>query len=415
MRTLASLPKLFNKQDSSSLTYIPKILSGIDVIDTTWGGLYQGGSYICYGHATSGRGLLGMLFLRTGILLEEKGLFIAPGRPQDWFIQASSVQFDLEEARETGLVHTVWIPATVTPQQASDDRGEQVMDDLFRIIERGNVERVVINDFVPFLQFYSFERFCEAFTTFIERLENVSSTVLIMMPDTINTGSRQIVDFMRNHLTGSIHISAGDDGEAPVRLTLVPGVGHVERATFDDWEIPINPPSEPLSDPQSSPGSIRVEESTSADGTAGARLTASSFEDVAVSHEGFVNRLNDLFKRRALKGDTEFLLVALRVEGHHQELDSAVIQERLIPVIEDIVAEPGDLLLDSERRRIIALLPGADADGVQSFFEMIQGKLSEKDPEMAAQLPHVVSAVVVPNGQPFENPQDFLAYALEGR
>ena len=55
---------------------------------------------MCFGHASSGRGLLGMLFLRTGVTLGETGLLISPGRPQDWHIQASSVQFDLEAIRK---------------------------------------------------------------------------------------------------------------------------------------------------------------------------------------------------------------------------------------------------------------------------------------------------------------------------
>ena len=408
------------------MTYVPKILSGIDVIDTTWGGLYQGGSYMCNGHASSGRGLLGMLFLRTGDALGEKGLLISPGRPQDWSIQASSVQFDFEAAQAAGTLRSIWIPAFVNTQQASDQGGRQVLDDLFHVIQREKPQRVLINDFVPFLQFHSFELFRQAFAAFMSRLEEVESTVMLMMPEALNTSSQQILDFMRNYMTGSVHISIDEENAVPDRrrLVLLPGGGHVERAVFDEWAVPVaTPPKKGRRIPRSKkPVAVKAGSMAALSdreamplGTSVVSMPVESLKKVVVRHESFVSKLDILFKRRTNKGNDPFLLVALRVEADQDAFDAEVVLERLIPVIESIVVEPVDLLLDAERQRIIALLPDTGPDGVQAFFEMIQEKLSQDHPDMAEQLPHVVSAVVVPDGQPFENPQDFLAYALEGR
>jgi circadian clock protein KaiC len=65
----------------TTVAYAPKILSGVDVIDEAWGGLYRGGSYLVYGRAATGRGLLTMMFVQTGSMLEERCLFISPDRP----------------------------------------------------------------------------------------------------------------------------------------------------------------------------------------------------------------------------------------------------------------------------------------------------------------------------------------------
>ena len=379
---------------------------------------------MCYGHASSGRGLLGMLFLRTGAMLEEKSLFISPGRPQDWFIQASSVEFDLQAAHEVGTVRSLWTPSFIRTQQSSDLGGERVLEDLLQVICRENPERVLLNDFVPFLQFHSFKRFREAFASLISGLENVRATVFLMMPEVANEPSQHIIDFMKNCMTGTVHIalSESDSGHDKRSITLLPGIGHVEHSVFEDWEIPRPSAAPRRRKPrQKKPVAVKatsLEEVTGEDLQNDETLISmpvESLEEVTNQHEGFVKKLDGLFKRRTLKGNESFLLVALRVEAEQQAFDTGVILDQLIPVVKTIVADPKDLLLDPDRQRIIALLPNTSADGVQSFFEMIQDRLSQDHPDMAEQLPHVVSAVVVPNGQPFENPQDFLAYALEGR
>ncbi len=143
-------------------------------------------------------------------------------------------------------------------------------------------------------------------------------------------------------------------------------------------------------------------------------MAVDSLRDVEEMHEAFYNKLKKSFKQRATKKYKPFLLVALRMEAEQPATDGTIGLDMLLPAIEKIVSEPDDILVDMGRRRIIAFLPNKKGDNVQEFFESIQDKLREEYPSVAEQLPHVVSAVVVPNGEPFENPEDFLAYALEG-
>lgn len=380
-----------------------------------------------------------MLFLQTGVVLEEKTLFLSPGRPQDWMIQAASVSFDLEQARQQGRVKIVWIPASAPGPNATDAVATRAVEDLVQLIMAERPQRVLINDFVPFLQFRSFDRFRQVFGWMMGQLATVQTTVLLMMPDVINEQSRHIMEFMRNQMSGSMHVSMPEDTseDGPTgnrRLVLWPGLGHVTHEVVDPWEIPMLSMTEHPAgiagghmEPSGTPRQHDVPVSSFEVASTGSNpenlsLAGMPVPSVAVdslralenSHAAFFAKLKKSFKQRASKKYKPFLLVALRMEAEQAAQDGAIGLDMLLPAIEQIVVHPEDILVDMARGRIIAFLPNKKGDNVQEFFESIQDQLREKYPSVADQLPHVVSAVVVPNGEPFENPEDFLAYALEG-
>ena len=362
-----------------------------------------------YGHVTNGRGLTGMLFLKAGTELSDQSLFLGPGQPQDWMIQASSAGFDLEAARKAGLVRCIWIPPAIPAHMTTDAGGARVMDQLVRILLREEADRVLINDFTPLLQFRTPDAFRTAFVDMMSRLDRTRTTMMLMMPEPVSPPSRQIIDFMKNHLTGTIHVSADELDETRRCITLIPGTGHTEHVVVQGWR-PYSAPSD-LSSVYTPAGHLRTHRTTGKT----APLAAASEEEITVVHEPFLDRLQQYFDCRSTNGRPPFSLVALRVDSGPDTVDRAALMEHLLQVIEDQVADPDDLLADLERRRIIVLLNGTDTRRVQSFFETIQRRIGQTLPELADQLPHLVSAVVIPDGQPFESPRDFLAYALEGR
>lgn len=391
---------------------------------------------MCYGHASNGRGLLGMLFLQMGVVLEEKTLFLSPGRPQDWMIQAASINFDLDEAQQNNQVKLIWIPSTSPQNGTSDAQAARAIEDLVRLIKTEQPQRILINDFMPFLQFRSFDRFRQVFSWMMTQLANTPTTMLLMMPDIINVQSRHIVEYMRNQMSGSLHVSIPEAGQVDDgryahnnrRLVLWPGLGHVNHEVFDPWEIPHSSTHHGNVAASRTTGSIQDVSGGSAPAfespgggmsegfslASAPSIAVDSLKAVEEMHEAFYNKLKRSFKQRATKKYKPFLLVALRMESNKAETEGSIGLDMLLPAIEKIVHQPDDILVDMSRRRIIAFLPNKKGDNVQEFFESIQEQLREEYPSVADQLPHVVSAVVVPNGQPFENPEDFLAYALEG-
>ena len=420
------------------MTYVPKVSSGIDLIDNSWGGMYQGGSYMCFGHASSGRGLLGMLFLQSGMAQEERGLFLSPGRPHDWMIQGSSVGFNLKEARDSGWIRLIWIPSAVDLNQAGAEGGRKVIDQLVAMVHRENPRRLVINDFSPFLRFNTFDQFQTAFVYMMQQLDKMGdTTIMLMMPEAVNKPSRQIIEFMKNNMTGSVHIQLeqGAGSENKRRVTLLPGIGHVNHQVFDHWKIPglemaghmknhtNNSTSAPRKTVQNTvtpdlikSGSLaKFSEILPVHGELSVPVfEIESIEKLTIEHEVFCSMLKRLFKERELSFYEPFLLVALRIESEAVELEAGVIFDNLLMAVHELVSDEDHVMEDLERQRIIFVLTNEGPDSTYDIFETLQLQLKEQDIELAEVLPKAVSAVVVSDGRPFDSPEEFLAYALEG-
>lgn len=402
--------------------------------------MFQGGTYLCFGHAASGRGLMGMLFLKMGTLLEEKGLLVSPGRPQDWKIQADSVDYNLEEARNAGWVRMMWVPSKIKSQAGLDEAAAHALDELVKMIQKERPERLLIDDFTPFLQFTSFERFRQAFVQMMGQLEQVETTLLLMTPDAVNIQTKQIIGFMRNHMSGSIHVALKEleTGERKRIVTLLPGLGHVNHEVIENWRIPLSP--RPVSANKRKAKIHKVREKRKAASQRVRAGTLDSLSEVSmplvdvnvssvaiesmralkVAHEAFYEQLHRSFKQRASSNKRPFLLIALRIDqvvireqGYGYE--AKALLSMILPAIERIMKRKNDLLVDHERHRLVVFLPETEPDEVNTFFTSIQESMRLDHPEVAEQLPHIVSAVVVPDGEPFESPEDFMAYAIEER
>lgn len=225
--------------DTNSVAFAPKILSGIDIVDQYWGGFYRGGSYVIYGRAVSGRSLLTLVFTQTGTLLEESCLYISPSRPKDLMIQAASVGFNLRQAYDAGLVKLMRIPPMLSMQDVSDDAVEKALYDLVTIIRQYRPARLVIDDFMPFVQFRSFDRFRTAFVEMLEQIDSLDTTLVLVMAEPANQQSRKVVHFVRNQMTGSVHIEMNDDDVYTTRrrLTLTPTIGHIRHKVVEFWDL----------------------------------------------------------------------------------------------------------------------------------------------------------------------------------
>ena len=221
-------------------TYTPKILTGIDAIDRNWGGFYRGGSYLAYGRAASGRDLLTMRFTQVGVQMGESVLFLSPSRPKDLMIQAASIGFNLREAYAQGLVKLLRIPPVLN-QRSSDDSGIlKSMRDLVAIIRREKPQRLVLNDFMPFVMFRSFDRFRGAFVEMLEHTDVLDMTMVLVMSEPANKESHQMIEFMNSQMTGSIHVMTPGEREdlnQKRRLVLMPNIGHLRRKSEEIWDL----------------------------------------------------------------------------------------------------------------------------------------------------------------------------------
>lgn len=445
-------------------THISQLHAGIDPIDEAWGGLYRGGSYLVYGPQGSGRSLLALAFTHRGCDDGEPALFISPRRPRDLRIQATTLDFDLRAAYDSGIVRLMRIPPMLTLHDAGDDGIARALDDLAAILHAYQPARVVIDDFVPFVQFASFDRFCTTFLNLLDKLDPLDTTLLLVMAEPANTASRQVVAFMRQHVTGTIHTTAHlQNGDRPTfQLHLTASLGHPLQPIVTTWspfdpEEPAAPDAIPaaaeLSGAASTPDDIDdaaepVPEHPAAEvvqesapliravplGTTAAAPPAApspSIQPIPLGHrsaaepapttvaaaaatrlEAFRTRLQPYFQQR--NGHTApFLLIALHLT---LEGETYLPFPTLLSLTRALLRPADAFYADPPSRRLVVLLTDSAPGAEQRFFEQLRERLVATTPQHADALIHeALITAAVPNGKPFERADEFLAWALYDR
>ena len=515
------------------VNFAPKHLFGIDVIDNAWGGLYRGGSYLVYGRAASGRGLLTLMFAHTGSRLGESTLFISPDRHKDLMIQAASIGFNLKEAHEAGDVRLVRVPPLLNLQSMGDDGVSRALWDLVTLIRQHRPTRLVMNDFMPFVAFRSYDRFRTEFIQFLEQIDSLDTTTILVMPEPANEQSGRVIEFMASQMTGSIRIEVGDEGITSTkrRISLVPHIGHIKREVVDYWDLeklvasatagnesgeaapkqpsepepdgfifepssiqgpqagfglnfdpdsvlsesvspetpsasnpeppsasiegafqlgghtpfsdeeefpemntgsgsnvpPTSPPplAAPIPPPPASPATPAPVGASDASGmhgahderpeeasAQGATQAPSDEKPIFSEREAFQPKLQNVFNRRS-GSDESFLLLALKMDQGRQ-IDGSVDFDFLTDLVRAELGPADDMLAIAEAERLVVVLEKRRADDAQAFFAGLKDRLSIVSPHHAGSLLQSVSAIVVPDGHPFDGASEFLDYALEG-
>ncbi len=451
--------------------------SGIDPIDVEWGGFYRGGSYLVYGRAASGRGLLALRFAAAGAERRQRCLFVTSERFRDLAVEASSIGWDLRRARMQGLVRLTRVPPVVSGGEDADADVLGALRDLAALIRREKTSRVVVNDFLPFVMFRSLDRFRQAFVEFLEALDGVDSTLIIALPEPANDQSARVVEFVSTKLTGTIHVEpfAYDPGSSERRLTLTPHMGHAGRPVVCRWDlsnlVQLPTPSRekatavsdspdrlatgPRSDapravPEPRPVAsepareavIDVAEGRDPDevtplpawpperpiretgdekgGPAQTPEPADSVSPEDPSGAGSLDAERESFRarlesrfERRERGGVPFLLLAMRLD---READSATRPfdfEFIIDLVSDSLRSQDSYLVQPDTERLVVCLADSTPDDAQDFFARLRRTLEAEAPQRAAQLLHAVSAIVVPDGRPFPSAAEFLRYALD--
>ncbi len=466
----------------STVSFAPKHLSGIDVVDGAWGGLYRGGSYLVYGRAASGRGLLTLTFAHTGAQLGEPVLFVSPDRHKDLMIQAASIGFNLRESYENGIVRLMRVPPLMNLQNMGDDGVAGALWDLVNLIRQHRPTRLIMNDFMPFVAFRSFDRFRNEFIQFLEQIDSLETTMMLVMPEPANQQSKRVIEFMASQMTGSMHIELADDNPTTTkrRITLIPHIGHIKRQVVDYWDLedliqaanqshqakqapaPAQPRSEdalPAWSDESSADLSHAPDSWTPDPSAPTTLPGSTpttvpspfapppssfappsqsapvsqappqvqppmqqapppaVPDAETEHSyadrsAFTQRLQGYFAARSTGADP-FLLLALRMDRPEKKAARPFDFDFLMDLVREELRRGDDMLVDAESERLIILLGNSRSEQAQRFFARLKDRLRKESPVQADHLLHAVSAIVVPDGTPFDTAEEFLNYALD--
>lgn len=215
-----------------------KVPSGIDILDQAWDGLFRGAAYLLYGSARSGRDLVALQLARTAVAGGEPCVLISPRRPRDLSLQAATIGFDVEDAVERGNLRLLRVPANLMGD-ADDATIATALEELARMMQRHRPERLVIDDFTPFLRFRSFEHLRHAIIQFLDAIGETDATTVLAVGEPANTRSEEIVAFLRGQTAGSIHLTVDEGGESPTarRFALQPTLGSLDADRDLAWDL----------------------------------------------------------------------------------------------------------------------------------------------------------------------------------
>ena len=187
---------------------VPPAPSGLSAVDRQWGGLAAGRTYLLVGRAGAGRSALAFQIVKAAVDDGTKCLVISPRAPEALVDVANGVGLDLGQAHRWGRLRLLRIPPAAELAKRGAAGLAKSYRDLVGLVEADRPGRVVIEDFTPLVQFDTFERFREAFSTLVSDLRDLDATLVVGLGDPANDASRHLLDVVSTLVDGTIQLSA---------------------------------------------------------------------------------------------------------------------------------------------------------------------------------------------------------------
>jgi circadian clock protein KaiC len=207
--------------------------SGITLIDTNWGGLYRGGTYLLIGSRKSGRTLLGLQFAMECAAQKEVCLYFTSMRPKDLMIQAASIDFDLQHYMNQNLIIVVRVapPSDLYEAGNPDEFLVEYMNDIVTVVDQYQPNKIVFDELTPFIGFNNLNLLQDVFMRTTESIEDNGITSLFILGEPATPLAESIVDALAAYSTGIVHLQK-KEGEAGTSsggvMTITPNIGHTE-------------------------------------------------------------------------------------------------------------------------------------------------------------------------------------------
>jgi len=212
--------------------------SGIDALDQAWAGLARGAAYLLYGRARTGRDLLTLHVARTGVACDEATVLVSARSARELAEQAEPLGFDVEAACAGGALRLLRLPESLL-SRPSDDAIEAALEELLGLVREGAPDRLLFEDFTPFVRFREFPRFRQAVLDFLGALAETRTVTVLGLGEPANPQSREVVAFLRGQTAGAVRLTLDPEATGPgtrrLHLLPPPGAGEPERSVV--WSL----------------------------------------------------------------------------------------------------------------------------------------------------------------------------------
>ena len=203
--------------------------SGIPLVDKAWGGFYIGGKYFLIGPHGSGKTILGLQYARQCVRQKQVCLFFTSQNPKDVLKLATAIDFDIKAFMSQSLVILIKIelPELSRDFMKHDDELSMHWNEIVSVIEGYNVDKIIFDDFTPFIGFNNSSTLEEVFRTSMETIEEKLMTSLFIFSEPTNSVAENLVDTVAKEGNGVIYIEC-EKWEDEGNITITPVSGHPE-------------------------------------------------------------------------------------------------------------------------------------------------------------------------------------------
>jgi len=192
----------------STATRSDRLISGIDLIDFSVGGLFPEKVYIVKGGIGMGKTVLGLQFLSKGLELNEPGILITDQRPADLLLQAKTIGFPFDDAVKRGHL-TILNPSTRYFELVESPADVMaIMEELSDYVKKIGAHRLVIDPIYTLVNTSYSSHFALSVTqSLMNSLEELPVTTLLVAGDEDNAELNPIVRMLEQNSFGVIALS----------------------------------------------------------------------------------------------------------------------------------------------------------------------------------------------------------------
>ncbi|MDP4115598.1 MAG: RAD55 family ATPase [Bacteroidota bacterium] len=213
--------------------------TGITLVDSAWGGFYNGGTYLLVGAHKTGRTLLSLQFALECTKQKEVCLYFTNMRPKDLMIQAASIDFDLQSYMNENKIIVVKVapPSEIYDVENPDDFLADYLNDIVTVVDQYQPSKIIFDELTPFIGFQNIQLLENQFRRTTEIIEDNGITSLFVVGDPVTPAAKNLVDTLVNSATGVLYLQKDSDDSKHGKMIITPNVGHTEGKFSAEYSI----------------------------------------------------------------------------------------------------------------------------------------------------------------------------------
>jgi len=168
---------------------ITKTLSGIPLLDESYGGVYSGRSLLVSGRSGSGKTILTLQFMKQGFSQDERCLVLSTMPANDYTICAEGLGFplalEIDQGRLILLEYQSFVPGR--GMGSASTLPPEGFDQLREIIDLNSIKRVVLDTVLPWVALPKPDRLAEHIFSFVRSFDRLGVTTMMTLPKPVSS------------------------------------------------------------------------------------------------------------------------------------------------------------------------------------------------------------------------------------